>query len=194
MKYLIRDVNSYKSQELESFFKNIRFKKRKRINNYSNNERKKQAIVGEILLKELLEKYYNIKYNTCIIEESKSGKPYITNYNIYFNISHKDNLVVCAVSYSNIGVDIEKIRDIDLNTINIFATTTEKKYILEKKEDILKRLFKIYTLKEAYLKMNGDSITNIKNIDISKIKKEKLTIKTVNKNDYIISIIKKTDN
>ncbi len=194
MKYLIRDVNSYKSQEFDFFFKNIRYEKRDRIKNYSNNRRKRQAIVGEMILKELLEKYYDIKYNDCIIKESKNGKPYITNYNIYFNISHKDNLVVCIISNNEIGVDIEKVRKINLDTINVFATSNEKNYILEKKEDVFKRLFEIYTLKEAYLKMNNDSIININSFDILNVNKKNIFTKTIYYNDYIISIIKKTDN
>lgn len=189
MNYLIKNIDSYDNNRLFSFLKHIRPNKRKRIQNYSNIKRKKQAILGEILLAELLKKYYHIDYKNCLIKENKNGKPYITNYNLYFNISHCNNIVICALSRNEIGVDIEKIRTINLNTISYFANKKEQEYIFSNSDQIYKRAFKIYTLKEAYLKLLGSSIINIKNINTFDIRNKNIKTKILEYHDYIISII-----
>lgn len=56
------------------------------------------------------------------------------------------------------------VRPVNLNIINTFTNSNEKEYILNNNADVYYRLFKIFTLKEAYLKMMGSKITNIKNI------------------------------
>lgn len=194
MKYLIKDINEFSNIELNNFYNTIYKQKKDRISKYKNEITKKQGIVGEILLSKLLKKYYNIDYNICTIEENINGKPYITNYNIYFNISHKDNIVICAISKNEIGVDLERVKNINLNTIKVFATKNEQDYILSNQKNIFNRLFKIYTLKEAYIKLHGNSIINIKSFDVLKINTNLISIKQIYYKDFIISIIKRTDN
>ena len=60
MNYLIRNIDNYDNKKLINFFKYIRSSKRKKIQKHSNIKRKKQAILGEVLLAELLKKYYHI--------------------------------------------------------------------------------------------------------------------------------------
>ena len=54
-----------------------------------------------------------------------------------------------------------------MNTIDIFATQKEKEYILSSENDIYKRLFQIYTLKEAYFKMLGKDLSRIKEVEFT---------------------------
>ncbi|MBR4329872.1 MAG: hypothetical protein IKP71_08450, partial [Candidatus Riflebacteria bacterium] len=42
-----------------------------------------------------------------IIETTPSGKPYLKDYpNLFFNISHTDSLILIALAYSPVGVDV----------------------------------------------------------------------------------------
>lgn len=147
------------------------------------------------LLSELL-KSYGIDYNTIIIKKSQYNKPYIDNCNIHFNMSHSKNLCACVVSEKQVGIDIEKIRKVNLNTIHHFATKEETEYILKDEKNIFHRLFEIYTLKEAYFKMYGTNLKDIKKINF--ISNDQLllpgyTIKIIKNKDYVISIIEKND-
>lgn len=47
---------------------------------------------------------------------SESGKPYVKNMQVEFNISHSADMIVCATDGSPIEVDIEKLHSVDLNT------------------------------------------------------------------------------
>lgn len=189
--------NNYNYVYLKYFYKFIYQEKKYKIKKYKKKMRKIQAITGEILLKNLLKKHYKIDYKDLTFYLNKYNKPYIKNKNIYFNISHSYNYVAVAISNKEIGIDIEKIRPTNINTINYFATDNEIKYILEDKTKITRRLFTIYTLKEAYFKMKGTNLDNIKDIEFN-FKDNKIIcsdsnikIKLINNKKYIMAIIEK---
>ncbi len=190
MEYLIKKINN---TNLEQIIK-IKMYKRKKIKKILKIDDKKRCLQGELLLIQGLKKH-NIDYNRIKIKKNSYGKPYIQNNPLYYSISHSHDYVVCAFSKNKIGIDIEKIRDVDIQIMNQFATPNEKKYILKSKKQLFNRFFTIYTLKEAYFKMLGKNLNNMLNIEFtinknyiscSDFKVKVYIIKTVN--NYIISI------
>lgn len=193
MELIYDNINNYTDDDYKNFIKLIHKEKANKISKLINNDDKKRSILGEILLIKLL-KNKNINYSSIKIIKNKYGKPYIHNINIYFNISHSNNLVICGISDKEIGIDIEKIKNVKPNIINQFTTENEKKYIEEKKELFNKRSLEIYTLKEAYFKCIGTNLNKIKQIDfIIKDKKiicsqKKFNFNLIYKlNNYIIA-------
>lgn len=166
MEYIIKNINDYDNEEIKSFYKKIPMIKKKRIDKYINNEAKERSIIGEILLYNLMLKK-NIAYEKQDYYINKYGKPYFKSNSIYFNISHSFDYIITIISNKKIGIDIEKIRETPLNAINQFATKKEKEYILSSNNNIEERLFKIYTLKEAYFKMLGTNLNNILEVEFS---------------------------
>ena len=197
MKYIISNIENYSDKEIDSFYTKMHIAKKNKIAKYKSMIRKKQSIVGDILLKKLLNDY-KIDYNNVDYVFNENGKPYLKDINLYYNISHSYNYVVIAVSKKEIGIDIEKIRKTNINSIDYFATEKEKEYILSSKEGIEKRLFQIYSLKEAYIKMYGNKLNNLKNIEFKMINNHvicndpNIKIGFINDlNGYIITYCKK---
>ena len=196
-KYLYSNVNDYSKKDISNFYNHIYQEKKERVSKYLNKDKYKSSIIGEILLHNLLEKE-NIKYEEQQFIINEYGKPYINNKRLFFNISHSYDYVITIISDKEIGIDIEKIRKTNLNTIDIFATQKEKEYILSSENDIYKRLFQIYTLKEAYIKMLGENISKIKEVEFE-IKDNEIICSDKNviaytKNiidDYIFAVCKK---
>ena len=97
------------------------------------------------------------------------GKPYFKNYpDFKFNISHSATIAICAVSDTEIGCDIELIRDINLNIARKVlskeeqrAFENEDRFDLEKSSDSkpfdrkLKLFYTIWTAKESMAKALG---------------------------------------
>ncbi len=164
MEYLIKNNKEYNNKQIKDFYNILPSYKKDKIKKYKNKETKINSIIGEILLKDLLLKH-NIIYNNLNFYLNYYGKPYLKNNNWYFNISHSFNYIITTISDKEIGIDIEKIRNTPLNVINYFATQNEKKYILANKKYIFERIFKIYTLKEAYFKMKGENLNNILKVE-----------------------------
>ena len=161
---MVKNINSFNIEDINSFYNEIPQIKINKICKIKNYEAKIRSIVGEMNLKELLEKN-NVPYNSLDYYINAYGKPYLKNNKIFFNISHSFDYVVTAISNNEIGIDIEKIRKTPINVINQFATKREKEYILSSNDNIEERIFKIYTLKEAYFKMLGTNLNNILEVE-----------------------------
>lgn len=164
MKYIIKNINDFNTNDIYNFYNKIPKIKKNKIDKYIKEEAKIRSIIGEYLLKCLL-KEKNIDYSTINYYINDYGKQYIKNINYYHNISHSYDYVITVLSDKEIGVDIEKIRDIRIDNIKWFASKKEKEYILKSNDNINKRLFEIYTLKEAYFKSLGKNLNNILEVE-----------------------------
>lgn len=132
----------------------------------------------------LLEKYIRINKLNIDIKDMKyniNGKPYFDN-GFNFNISNKDDITILVTSKYIIGCDIEKIRDYNPNIVNYYFNDEEKLELL-KSTNKNYTFFKIYTLKESYIKMMGLHIGYFKNCSYNKC-----YTKTIKYNDYCLSI------
>ena len=89
---------------------------------------------------------------------SENGKPYVDGGGIFFNLSHADSGFVCAVDYSEIGADIEKIRDFKESLINRVFSPQEKDFAL-KSENPQRAFTALWTLKESSVKRNAETIS-----------------------------------
>ena len=96
---------------------------------------------------------YEIAYNS-------QGKPYfLSNREIFFNISHSSNYVVCAIGDKPVGIDIEGGRKGRQNLARRFFDRAESDWIEEAESD--ERFFRIWTLKEAYGKATGFGVLEV---------------------------------
>ena len=172
MEYIIKNINDFNKDDINNFYDKIPKLKKDKINKLKNYNSKIRSIIGEMLLKELLVKN-NVSYNSLDYYINEYGKPYLKDYNIFFNISHSFDYVITAISNNEIGIDIEKVRQTPIKTINQFATEKEKEYILSSKNNIEERIFKIFTLKEAYFKRLGTNLNNILEVEFI-IKNDKI--------------------
>lgn len=84
------------------------------------------------------------------------GKPYVRGSDIQFNISHSYWKVICGFSTSDVGVDIEEIKDIDLNHFDGIFSLKENMEI--RKHGILK-FYEFWTKKEAASKALGKGLS-----------------------------------
>ncbi|MDR1819202.1 MAG: 4'-phosphopantetheinyl transferase superfamily protein [Methanobrevibacter sp.] len=123
---------------------------------------------GRILLKYILNK---LSIEDYVISIDDNGKPFLDSHpDIYFNISHSGDYVLVGVSdYKSIGVDIEKIQDLDHVGISKHFFHN-KEHIKIANTDSIDIFFKIWVLKESYVKMKGTGLTDLKSfvVDIDK--------------------------
>jgi len=141
MYLLKKEINEIDDLKLKRCFKSIKSFKQDKIKSLANDELKRESIVGEYLLIKGLKQFFNIDYNNIEIIKNSKGKPFIKDKNIYFSISHTDNFVVCALSNKEIGIDVEKIKEVNLKTIKLFASERERNYIIYNKNNVIVYLF-----------------------------------------------------
>ncbi len=122
----------------------------KRIHSLARREDKNRCLGAGLLLSYEMKSKAEIAYN-------EFGKPFFTDFpDVKFNISHSGDFVLASFSDRDIGVDIEKIRDIDLSLADRVFTKKESSFI---KERGVEAFFEFWTLKESYVKALGKGIS-----------------------------------
>lgn len=99
---MINVLYTYLSQEnhadlVDKYVRDFPYEFRSKINNYKRWQDKQSSILGRLLLRQSLQ-YFNLSNNYPEIEYSTYNKPYFKESNIFFNISHSNDLVVCAIN------------------------------------------------------------------------------------------------
>lgn len=117
---------------------------------------KLRTIIGELLARYGICNCFGIDASKLSFNVSEYGKPYIDGIPYYFNISHSDDYIICGVSDINIGVDIEKMQDIDFGfACDVFSDDEMRRFSSESVENKKELFFSIWTLKESYVKWLG---------------------------------------
>lgn len=134
--------------------------KRRKLENIKNLTNRKLSLYGELFVRHYIVSRKNIKNCNIRFENNEYGKLYLADsQDLYFNISHSQNAVVVAFSRHENGIDIEKIRNIDLNIAKHCFSIEENEYIRNSRKQLYS-FWEIWTKKEAYLKYVGVGIVN----------------------------------
>ncbi len=142
-------------------------------------------ISAQVNAYDFLEKILLKKFNILMpeIKKGEHGKPYFEKNGVYFNISHTDGLQAVAVGNSEVGVDVEKIKPVNLQVASRF---TKEEYDYNMKDDSYNRFFEVWIKKEACLKYKGTGISGgLKSFNVFETTPE---VKTFKYNEYVISV------
>ena len=102
----------------------------------------------------LLYDIFGERARTAHFERGKRGKPHLAD-NSPFNISHAGDFAVLALSRQTVGVDLEHIRPLDWQRIALRFFHPEERAYLAQSTEPERDFFRIWTLKESYLKALG---------------------------------------
>ena len=91
------------------------------------------------------------------------GKPYFSESDWHFSISHTKNFVFCVLDKVPVGVDAEELdRDIKLSLADKILSPSEKVQF-DAAEDKKRALLTFWVLKEAAGKLSGEGINGYPN-------------------------------
>jgi len=125
-------------------------------------DKARSAAAGKLLERaygSYMKEYYHVdaaKHPEIVIREY--GKPFFANGDIYFNLSHAGDRVMCALSTELVGCDVEYRSRNSLSIAKRFFTAEEYDFIKSKENDS-SYFTKIWTLKESVLKASGQGIS-----------------------------------
>lgn len=192
MDYLFSYVSEFCDDDFEKAYESLGEIAKKRVDRYKRDDDKKRSLLAHMLLKKLMVK--NHIDEKLVYEEN--GRPVFESYSYYLSLSHSGDVAFSAVSKSPVGIDVEKIRPISLSLINRVCVDDEKAFVIGGYEitdeknicdiDVLKRFFEIWTAKEAYFKMIGSGITDLKSVNTLEFEKE-----SFQHGEYIFTILKR---
>lgn len=128
--------------------------RREKIDRMVFNKDKRLSLAAGLLLVKALGDMGTEDYSVVY---GKNGKPYLKDKDIYFNLSHSEEAVMCAVSPCEIGCDTEKVTEIDLEIAKRFFYNKEYEMIISGRTDAEQQdmFFRLWTLKESFMKATG---------------------------------------
>ena len=141
-------------KENPQILENIWQERKEKILSYQFENGRKESLGSALMLQKVLSQK---NLNPQNIRYGKNGKPEIDG--LHFNISHAENFVICSVSENPVGCDIEKIHSIKSGFEKRFFTQNEVSYLDKfSGEEKLKQFFRLWTMKESYMKFTGDGM------------------------------------
>ena len=163
--------------------KGISAEKMQKINQKRN---KKLSVAAGALVRRAIAEEFNIDADSVRFRRDKKGKPYTESAKVEFSISHSKSIAVCVISDRPVGIDIEKMRDVNLNVAKKLFTPDEQKYVFQIKKFYKQRFFEIWTRKEAYVKLIGYGISYFPKFSVMGNE----NIETYVKKHYVLSVAK----
>lgn len=98
----------------------------------------------------------------CEYVYTPEGKPKLKNIKYEFNLSHSGDYVALAVGKNAVGIDIQELeRRLDVNIAEKYFHPCERG-ITEKKD-----FYRLWTRKEAYAKLKGESLVTYLDKDMT---------------------------
>ena len=153
---------------------------------FKHEQGRKTCAAAYLLLCEGLRKEYGIE-EPPVFEYGEHGKPSIVGHpEVYFNMSHCKEAAICVLSDKPVGVDIESIRRYSESLARYTMNDAEMAQI-ERAERREVEFVRLWTLKEAVLKLSGEGIRNDMKHVLEALKNAKTVINE--KKSYIFSVV-----
>lgn len=158
MKLFVSHFSSRLDPEVfQEFFKFVDERKKERISGFHHWEDAHRVLLADALARSVISQETGLAPDDISFDKDEFNKPWLRDFpDLYFNISHSGNWVVFAVDAYPVGVDIERILDIDLGVAEICLSPDERLEL--ERQELPQRLYFFYalwTLKESYIKAQG---------------------------------------
>ena len=173
MKWYKFDIRDLTAADYEKWYTLMSKDKQLRVDRFRFVDDKKRTVAGEMLARKAIAEWCSFTPESIVFGTQEYGKPYAKDMSVEFNISHSGDMVVCAFDDKPVGIDIEKIRPIDLTVSKHICTDEELVYLFDHipteqdfayttDQELLTRFFELWTAKEAYGKCIGAGMSEIR--------------------------------
>jgi len=160
--YIFDRVDLIPDVFISDFLPNMPIDRQKKALKYKRAIDRNLCVVGYWLLCFGLRKEYNIEEYPRL-SYNEHGKPHLTDFpDIFFNISHCSMGVTCAISESEVGVDIQDVQVYNSDVAKRVCTNEEIGQ-LAKCPQPEHYFCKLWTIKESFIKQFGASVECIEN-------------------------------
>lgn len=152
--YIANVQNLPDPKEYPAIMQGLPEERKQKIMRFKYSEDRRQSLGAGLLLGKVL-KSHGISMND--IKIGNGGKPEVEG--VCFNLSHSGEYAVCAVSESCVGCDVEKIANAPLRMAEKYFGENEIRHLAEISEEKRnEEFYRIWTMKESYLKMTGEGL------------------------------------
>jgi 4'-phosphopantetheinyl transferase len=139
---------------------------RERLEAFAFEKDRRLFLLGKALLRTVLGRYFNVPATEWRFVTTALGKPHIgrpeSTRSLQFSLSHTEGLAACALTWQRaVGIDVEhtgRVLQWDL-VAQQFAPEEYQQLVWKPPHKRQETFFALWTLKEAYAKASGHSLS-----------------------------------
>ncbi len=172
--------------ELSQYMPLVSRERRARIERLIPEESKVASLMSGLLLSAVLSERCGVPHDKLAFAYGEHGKPYLPDHpECCFSLSHSGCYAALACGDEPVGADIQRMTEKQQHAQRFFHEN-ERQSILAA-EDKAEQFFRIWTMKEAYVKLTGEGISGrFGSIDVLSMPEH--SFYTQRFDDYILTI------
>lgn len=153
--------------------------KKERLKRFYHMEDTLRGLFADLLIRDVIMQKTGMRNEDISFTTNDYGKPFLKDRNdIEFNLSHSGIWVVGVIDHQVVGIDVERVQEIDLDISRNYFSPDEHEDLMSK-PDKFDYFFTLWSLKEAYIKILGKGLSHPLNA---------FSIKFVNPKEIIIKV------
>lgn len=155
--YVINIRQFEEAAAFQAAFSTVSPYRQKKIAQLRNEQEKRRSLGAAFALNAALERYGLYEKNMIYVLGAQ-GKPTLQDYPaLHFSLSHSGDYAICSLGEWETGCDIERVRPDKIRVAEHFFAEEEKKWLFQadEREEQESRLFRLWTMKESFLKVTG---------------------------------------
>ena len=153
IKSYLFDISLLNEESFNRLIKAVKPYRKEKIDKLSLKESKYLSLAVELLIRKACEDF-GVSYLNEEIVFNQYGKPSFKNSKFFFNTAHSGKYALCVIADTEVGCDIEEIKEYKVKVAERCFTPKENAYI-ESTNDKNDMFYRLWTLKESYLKCIG---------------------------------------
>lgn len=167
MQYRISNIRDFTDAQFQEMYRTAAPERRERADRFRFPDDRARCLCADHLARTMIAGAAGILPADVPFTYGSKGKPH-TPLPLHFNVSHSGDYVLCAVSDTPIGVDIEQIKPFRGKMVARFFNDAEAAYVWGDTQvqnesvndpEVCRRFYLVWTAKEAYTKMTGTGIS-----------------------------------
>jgi len=153
--------------------------KKERLKRFYHIEDTLRGLFADLLIRDVIIQKTGLKNEDISFTTNEYGKPFLKDRDdIQFNLSHSGIWVVGVIDHQVVGIDVERVQEIDLDISKNYFSPDEHEDLMSK-ADKFDYFFTLWALKESYIKILGKGLSHPLNA---------FSIKFINPREIIIKV------
>ena len=129
--------------------------KKERLLRFYHEEDKLRGLFADLLIRDAIMQKTGLGNEEISFTTNDYGKPFLQGReDVQFNLSHSGQWVVGVIDNRPVGIDVERVQEIDLDISRNYYSPDEHQDLMSK-TDKFDYFFTLWALKEGYIKILG---------------------------------------
>lgn len=156
--YAYKNKNNFDESQIEKMRSVLSMMENNKVDSFKRETDAMTSLVSRFLLRTLSAARLGVDPAEIMFFYNEYNRPYLPDFD--FNISHSGDWIVLAFAEKGrVGIDIEKMREVEETLAEMCFTSEERKYLFADDNFNKEKFFELWTLKESFIKADGKGLS-----------------------------------